>query len=86
MDDKYIALGRSQHNVEKVINMHHYWVDLFYAITDLHLQEFNNHFNEVTTKLLIYVACLRPMDSFSDKEKCKTLEFMKFYMVSKIEV
>ena len=62
-DDRYIACGRSQHNAKKAKNMHHYQVDLFYAIIDLQLQELNNHFNEVTIELFIFVTCLSPMDS-----------------------
>ena len=46
MDDRYIACGRSRRNTEKVTNIHHYRVDLFYAIIDLQLQEINNRFNE----------------------------------------
>lgn len=41
MDDGCIAHGRLQRNVEKVTNMHHYWVNLFYSFIDLQLQELN---------------------------------------------
>ena len=70
MDDGYIACGRSRRNVENVTNMNHYGVDVFYSVIDLLFLELNNRFNQVSAKLLICVACLSPMDSFSafDKE------------------
>ena len=79
MDDRYISRGRSRCNAEKVKNMHHYRVDLLYAIIDLQLQELNNRFNEVTTKLIICVACLSPMDSFSSFDKEKLICLTQLY-------
>lgn len=37
---------------------HYYRVEVFCKIIDWQLQEFNDHFDEVTTKLLYSVACL----------------------------
>ncbi|KAG5601680.1 hypothetical protein H5410_033050, partial [Solanum commersonii] len=44
---------------------HHYRVEVFFKIIDWQLQELNDRFNEVRTDLLIGVACLNPVDSFS---------------------
>ena len=86
MDDRYITRGRSRHNAEKATNMHHYQVDLFYAIIDLQLQELNNRFNEVTIELLIFVACLSPMDSFLAFDKKKLVRLAQLYLDDFLEV
>ena len=64
IDDGYIVRRRSQRNAKKVINMHHYPVDLLHSIIGLQLQEPNNRFNEVSIEQLIYVACMSPTNYF----------------------
>ncbi|KAJ9129148.1 hypothetical protein P3X46_034066 [Hevea brasiliensis] len=71
MDDMYVLLA----------NMHHYQVQVFYAVIDLQLQELNNHSNEVNTELLLCVACLSQNDSFSAFDKEKLLRFTQFYPI-----
>ncbi|KAJ8768088.1 hypothetical protein K2173_021028 [Erythroxylum novogranatense] len=50
------------------------FLELFYTVIDMQLQELNNRFNEVNTKLLICVACLNPSDSFYAFDKQKLIQ------------
>ena len=70
--DAYIR-GRRR-KTSQVSNLYHYQIDLFYVI-----QELNNHFNKVNTKLLLCIACLNPRDSFSAFDKEQLLNMATFY-------
>ncbi|XP_047253545.1 uncharacterized protein LOC124887695 [Capsicum annuum] len=60
---------------------HHYRVEVFFKIIDWKLQELNDHrFNEVIIDLLIGVACLNPVDSFSSFDINKILRMTKLYL------
>ena len=78
MDEIYIARGRSRRG-EKVTNLHRYRVELFSTVLDMQLQELSDRFTEVNTELLLCVACLNPMDSFSAFNKEKLLRLAQFY-------
>ena len=45
----------------------------------MQLQELNNCFTEVNTKLLLCVACLNPMNSFSAFDKERLVRLTQFY-------
>ena len=79
MDDVFVAQGRSQRKAQKVTNLHHYRVEVFYTVIDRQLSELNDRFNEVNSELLLYVASLSPDNSFSSFDKQKLLRFAKFY-------
>ncbi|KAL4653987.1 hypothetical protein ACB092_01G345500 [Castanea dentata] len=70
---------RPRHNAPQITNLHHYRVDLFFEVIDLQLQELNNHFSEVTTELLLCMACLNASDSFSAFDIQKLTRLAKFY-------
>jgi len=38
----FVIRGRSRCNVEESMNLHHYRVEIFYAVIDMQLQELNN--------------------------------------------
>ncbi|XP_049390292.1 uncharacterized protein LOC125854760 [Solanum stenotomum] len=59
--------------------LHHYRVEVFYKIIDWQRQELNNQFDEVTTDLLLGIACLIPVDSFSNFDMEKILRFVELY-------
>ncbi|KAJ9177215.1 hypothetical protein P3X46_012454 [Hevea brasiliensis] len=42
MEDVYVARGRSRRRSEEMTNLHHYRVELFYSMIDMHFQELNN--------------------------------------------
>ncbi|XP_057506609.1 uncharacterized protein LOC130789836 [Actinidia eriantha] len=79
MNDMYVPRGRSRRRVQEVINSHHYQVGIFYTVIDMQLQELNNHFDEVSTELLLCVACLNPSSSFASFDRAKLIQFSKFY-------
>ena len=80
MNDTFLTQGRSRHKIKKVSNLHHFQVELFYQVIDRQLQELNNHFTEVNTKLLLWVACLNPRDSFFAFDKEKLICLAQFYL------
>ncbi|KAM2249533.1 hypothetical protein ACFXTI_004163 [Malus domestica] len=79
MNDIFVAQGRSRRKVENLTNLHHYRVDLFIDVIDKQLQELNSRFNETSTKLLLYVACLSLDDSFLAFDIEKLVRLAQFY-------
>ncbi|XP_020992024.1 uncharacterized protein LOC107474014 [Arachis duranensis] len=87
MNEIFVTQGRSRRKIQKVSNLHHFQVELFYQVVDRQLQEFNNRqlqelnnrFIEVNTELLLYIACLNPSDSFFAFDKEKLLRLAEFY-------
>ncbi|XP_015168393.1 uncharacterized protein [Solanum tuberosum] len=78
-DEFYVNFGRSQRKVAKYTISHHYRVEVFFKIIDWQLQELNDRFNEVRTNLLIGVACLNPVDSFSSFDIKNILRMAELY-------
>ena len=79
MNDMYVPCGRSRRRAQEVTNSHHYQVELFYTVKEMQLQELNNRFNEVSTDLLLCVACLNPSSSFVSFDLARLIQFAKFY-------
>nr|XP_016454667.1 PREDICTED: zinc finger MYM-type protein 1-like [Nicotiana tabacum] len=78
-DDFYVNSGRSRRKVADYTILHHYRVDIFFKIIDWQVQELNARFNEVTTNLLVGVACLNRVDSFSSFDINKILRMAELY-------
>nr|XP_016477854.1 PREDICTED: zinc finger MYM-type protein 1-like [Nicotiana tabacum] len=78
-DDFYVNSGRSRRKVADYTILHHYRADIFFKIIDWQVQELNARFNEVTTNLLVGVACLNPVDSFSSFDINKILIMAELY-------
>ncbi|XP_022897746.1 uncharacterized protein LOC111411446 [Olea europaea var. sylvestris] len=79
MDSVFVRPGCSWRNTEEMTNFHRFRVDLFYSVIDMQLQELNAHFSEVSTELLLCLACLCPDDSFSAFDKDKLIRLAKYY-------
>ncbi|XP_073304598.1 uncharacterized protein [Primulina huaijiensis] len=82
MDDmftRWAPRGRPHRNPQKVTNLHHYRVDLFYGVIDMQLQELNDRFSEAGTELLLCVACLFPQNLFYAFDKKKLIQLAEFY-------
>ncbi|XP_050920195.1 uncharacterized protein LOC127137815 [Lathyrus oleraceus] len=80
MDDTFQPTQKkSKRKMEKVSNLHHFQVGLYYEVIDRQLQELNNYFTEVNTELLLGVACLSPRDSFSTFDKERLIRLAQFY-------
>jgi hypothetical protein len=62
--------------MEKVSNLHHFQVQLFYEVIDRQIHELNNHFTKVNTKLLFCVAWLSPRHSFSAFDKGRLIRLV----------
>ncbi|GKC94028.1 zinc finger MYM-type protein 1-like protein [Tanacetum coccineum] len=86
MDDAYELPGRPRRLAHKVTLLHHYQIEIFKAVIDWVLQEYNNMFNEVKTELLVCMGCLRPNDSFLAFNKDKLVRLAKLYPSSYSEL
>ncbi|KAK4255996.1 hypothetical protein QN277_008919 [Acacia crassicarpa] len=62
-----------------VTHLHHFKVDIFYAVIDTQFQELNDRFSEVSSNLLECMACLNPCNSFSEFDKNKLCKFAGYY-------
>ncbi|KAK4286433.1 hypothetical protein QN277_002989 [Acacia crassicarpa] len=62
-----------------VTHLHHFKVDIFYAVIDTQLQELNDRFSEVSSNLLECMSCLNPYNSFLAFDKNKLCEFASYY-------
>ena len=79
MEEIFVVGVRPRRNAPQITNLHHYRVDLFFEDIDLQLQELNNRFLEVTTELLLCMACLNPSDLFLAFDIQKLTRLAKFY-------
>uniref|UniRef100_A0A1S3Y715 DUF4371 domain-containing protein n=1 Tax=Nicotiana tabacum TaxID=4097 RepID=A0A1S3Y715_TOBAC len=78
-DEFYVNSGRSRRKVAEHTISHHYRVNVFIKIIDWQLHELKERFNEETTDLLMGVACLNPVDSFSSFDIKKILRMAELY-------
>jgi hypothetical protein len=58
---------------------HFYRVDTFYAAIDSITTEFDHHFNELYSELLVCFACLDPRNSFSKFDVDKLAQIVNIY-------
>ncbi|XP_049352641.1 uncharacterized protein LOC125817110 [Solanum verrucosum] len=78
-DGFYVNFERSRRKVDEYTISHHYRMKVFFKIIDWQLQELNDRFNEVRTYLLIGVARLNPVDSFSSFDIKNILRMTELY-------
>ncbi|XP_016502921.2 uncharacterized protein LOC107821044 [Nicotiana tabacum] len=78
MDEDYV-IGKSKRKRSEVSYLHHFRVEVFYAVIDLELQELNSRFDVVTSDLLLGMASLSPVDSFANFDKNKIMKLAKYY-------
>ncbi|CAI0429965.1 unnamed protein product, partial [Linum tenue] len=79
MDDEYVLPGRSRRKAPQITNLHHYQVELYYSVLDMQLQELNNRFDEVNTRLLTCMASLSPENEFAAFDREKLVSLTRFY-------
>ncbi|XP_060195458.1 uncharacterized protein LOC132624746 [Lycium barbarum] len=79
MDDDY---PRSKRKRSGISYLHHFHVEVFYAVIDLQLQELNNRFDVVTSDLLLGMASLNHVDSFPNFGKNKTMKLAGYQLDS----
>ncbi|KAL4565530.1 hypothetical protein LXL04_029628 [Taraxacum kok-saghyz] len=79
MDEMFLLPGRSRRKYPKMTNLHHYRVELFYDVIDLQRTELESGFSEIDTKLLLFMACLNPNNSFAAFDKNKLIQLARLY-------
>ena len=79
MDHMFVVRGRRRRNALEINNLHHYHVEVYYAVLDLQLQELNARFNVASTELLLCMTCLSPSNLFNSFDKKKLERFAEFY-------
>jgi hypothetical protein len=77
MDELYQP--RSRRKTQGMKNSHHYYVELYYTVIDVQLQELNCRFNEASSELLLCVVCFSPDDMFTSFNKEKLIRLAQFY-------
>ncbi|RDX74009.1 hypothetical protein CR513_46294, partial [Mucuna pruriens] len=58
MNDTFQTQGRSRRKMEKVSNLFHFQVELFYQVANQQLQKLNNHFTKMNFELLPFIFSL----------------------------
>ena len=79
MDDTFLVRGKQRRKSQETTNIHHYCVEIFYAVIDMQLQELNDRFTEKSTELLLCVACLNLSNSFTTFDRQKLIFLAHFY-------
>jgi hypothetical protein len=79
MDKETNARGTSTRRKQKVTNKHFYHVEVFLAAIDAILSEMNHRFGEVSSELLVCMACLNPRNSFSNFDVDKLVRLAEIY-------
>ncbi|XP_057538146.1 uncharacterized protein LOC130815676 [Amaranthus tricolor] len=79
MDAHYVPQGRGRRFVQQATNLHHFRVEIFLEVIDLHLQELDNRFNEINMELLTCMVSLSPQGNFSSFDKEKILKLASLY-------
>ncbi|KAG5600467.1 hypothetical protein H5410_031837 [Solanum commersonii] len=78
MNEDY-SNGKSKRKRSNISYLHHFRVEVFYAVIDLGLQELNNRFDMVTNDLLLGMASLSPVDSFANFHKDRIMKLAEYY-------
>ncbi|XP_022854701.1 uncharacterized protein LOC111376005, partial [Olea europaea var. sylvestris] len=88
MDDMFVTVGHSRR--ETVTNLHHFRVEIFYAVIDIQLQELNDHFDaadilELDDQLDTYILDMRTFEDFEELQGIRDLA-QKLVVKNKHEV
>ncbi|KAG5579412.1 hypothetical protein H5410_050039 [Solanum commersonii] len=78
LDESYFS-GKSKRKSSGVSYAHHLRVEVFFAIIDVQLQALNDHFDVVSSDLLLGMGSLNPVNSFSNFDKGKIMTLAKCY-------
>ncbi|XP_049381978.1 uncharacterized protein LOC125846522 [Solanum stenotomum] len=70
---------KSKRKMFNISYLHHFRVEVFYAVIDLALQELNNRFDVVTSDLLLGMASLSSVDSFANFHKDRIMKLSEYY-------
>ncbi|KAG2630344.1 hypothetical protein PVAP13_3KG475101 [Panicum virgatum] len=79
MDEEINIRGTSRRRKQKVTNMHYYHVEIFLVAIDAILTELNHRFSEISSELLVCMACFNPRNSFSNFNVDKLMRLAEIY-------
>jgi len=79
MDEEISIRGTSRRRKQKVTNMHYYHVEIFLVAIDAILTELNHRFSEISSELLVCMACFNPRNSFSNFNVDKLMRLAEIY-------
>jgi len=79
MDEEINIRGTSRRRKQKVTNMHYYHVEIFLVAIDAILTELNHRFSEISSELLVCMACFNPRNSFSNFNVDKLMRLVEIY-------
>uniref|UniRef100_A0A1S3X156 Retrovirus-related Pol polyprotein from transposon TNT 1-94 n=1 Tax=Nicotiana tabacum TaxID=4097 RepID=A0A1S3X156_TOBAC len=78
MDESYFP-GKSKRKSSGVCYSHCLHVEIFYVVIDVQLQELNDHFDVVSSDLLLGMASLNPANFFANFDKGRIMTLAKCY-------
>ncbi|KAG5605674.1 hypothetical protein H5410_027166 [Solanum commersonii] len=78
LDESYFP-GKSNGKSLGVGYAHHLRVEVFFVVIDVQLQELNDHFDVVSSDLLLGMGSLNSVNSFSNFDKGKIMTLVKCY-------
>ncbi|KAJ1276093.1 hypothetical protein BS78_05G187800 [Paspalum vaginatum] len=84
MDKEINARGTSARRRQNVTNMHFYHVEIFFAAVDAILSKMNHRFGEVSSELLVCMACLNPRNSFTNFDVDKLIRLAEDFNIGEI--
>ncbi|KAG2574030.1 hypothetical protein PVAP13_7KG294901 [Panicum virgatum] len=79
MDEEINIRGTSRRRKQNVTNMHYYHVEIFLVAIDAILTELNHRFSEISSELLVCMACFNPRNSFSNFNVDKLMRLAEIY-------
>ncbi|XP_066311085.1 uncharacterized protein [Miscanthus floridulus] len=79
MDKEINVRGTSRRRKQKVTNKHYYHVEIFLVAIDAILTELNRRFSEISSELLVCMACFNPRNNFSNFDVDKLVRLAEIY-------
>ena len=79
MDEEINIRGTSRRRKQKVTNIHYYHVEIFLVAIDAILTELNHRFSEISSELLVCMACFNPRNSSSNFNVDKLMRLAEIY-------
>ncbi|CAD6205086.1 unnamed protein product [Miscanthus lutarioriparius] len=80
MDKEINVRGTSRRRKQKVTNKHYYHVEIFLVAIDAILTELNHRFSEISSELLVCMACFNPRNNFSNFDVDKLVRLAEIYV------
>ncbi|CAD6337319.1 unnamed protein product [Miscanthus lutarioriparius] len=79
IDKEINVRGTFRRRKQKVTNKHYYHVEIFLVGIDAILTELNHRFSEISSELLVCMACFNPRNNFSNFDVDKLVRLAEIY-------